>query len=84
MQAIKESLSKTVFLEDIRVDTFETLSCLQVRNKLDALFDRDSLLEEAMTDFKRSLFRHLETCTDCCRAFDVRVRFCSSGGSRIY
>lgn len=33
---------------------------------------------------ERSLFKHLETCSECCRSFDVRVRFRPAGRNRIY
>jgi hypothetical protein len=59
-------------------------NCLQIRKKLDAIFDGKSSLEQTFTDIKRFLFAHLEICKSCCRAFDPRVRFRPSGRAGIF
>ena len=58
-------------------------SCFQIREKLAALLDGDSRLEETHVAIKRVLFTHLETCDACSRSFDVRARFRSSRGRGI-
>jgi len=66
-------------VQEIKVEAVDQTSCLQIRENLDALFYGDSRLEAEHTDGKRRLFRHLESCDQCCRVFDVRIRFRSSG-----
>jgi hypothetical protein len=61
----------------------DSTNCLQIRKKLDAIFDGKLSLEQSFTDIKRFLFGHLEICKSCCRAFDVRARFRSSGRGGI-
>ena len=83
MQAVEQKQPQTIFIEEIRVETIEAMNCFEVRGKLEALFDRESLLEETPAGIKRQLFSHLETCRDCCRAFDVRVLFRPAGRAPI-
>ncbi|HRH40844.1 MAG TPA: hypothetical protein PKY82_04305 [Pyrinomonadaceae bacterium] len=81
--AVQEFGRKISIKQKIIVEPIEEVSCFQIREKLDLLFDGDSRLEETNEIIKRVLFRHLETCQKCCRSFDVRVRFRSGGGRRI-
>ena len=84
MNTVEQKQTQTIFIEEIRVQTIEAMNCFQVRKNLDALFDREGSLEETPAGIKRKLFAHLETCRDCCRTFDVRVRFRPAGRARIY
>ena len=84
MNAVEQKQTQTIFIEEIRVRTIDAMNCFQVREKLDALFDRESLLEETPAGIKRKLFFHLETRRDCCRAFDVRVLLCPKGRTPSY
>lgn len=84
MQAGEPNKSRTIFFEEMQIEVIESLSCFQIREKLDALFDGNLPLEETPAANKRSLFRHLENCSDCCRAFDVRVRLRPASRTPIY
>lgn len=77
MHTLKQKQSRTGFFEELRVE--KVMSCFEVREKLDELFDGNSMLEESTARFRRSLFAHLENCRGCCRAFDVRVGLRSAG-----
>ena len=84
MQAAVQELRPEILLKrKIIVETIDEINCFQIREKLDSLFEGNSRLEEMHEAIKKSLLRHLETCQNCCRSFDVRVRFRSSGGRRI-
>jgi hypothetical protein len=82
--AVQEFELKILTEREIIVEPIDKISCFQIREKLDSLFDGDSRLEEMPEAIKRILFRHLETCQNCCRSFDVRVRFRSSGGRGVF
>lgn len=84
MHAYKKELSRELISGNINFEIINEMNCFQVREKLDALFDRESLLAETHKAIKRILFNHLENCPECCRSFDVRVRFRSSGRAGIY
>jgi len=84
MQSVEQKHGQTIFFEKIGIETVEAMSCSQIREKLDGLFDEGVSLEDTSQDIKCHLFAHLETCRACCRAFDVRVRFRSNGRARIY
>ena len=75
MQVIEQKQRRTVESQEISFETIDSISCFQIREKLDALFGGNYLLEETPANIKRNLFRHLETCDKCCRSFDVRLRF---------
>lgn len=80
--AAQKSTRGIPIIQEINIEITERASCLQIREKLDALFG-DSRLEETHEIVKRVLLRHLETCDACCRSFDVRVRFRSGGRNGI-
>ncbi len=84
MQAVIEKQTREAIVHGINFEMPRVINCFQIREKLDALFDGGSRLEDAQVAVKRILFEHLETCKECCRSFDVRVRFRSSGRDRIY
>ena len=84
MQAITQNVSRKIIIGKINFKTTEAMSCFQIREKLDALFGGDSRLEETHAAVKRILFEHLENCVACCRSFDVRLRFRSTGRDTIY
>lgn len=63
---------------------FETASCFQIKKTLDDLFSGRKQLEKTDARIKRFVFAHLETCTDCCRSFDARVRFHVPKSNIIY
>ncbi len=84
MPAIEKSQKQEIIIEKISSETTEAMNCFQAREKLDALFNGDSRLEETHAAVKRLLFEHLEICGACCRAFDARVRFRLSQRARIY
>jgi hypothetical protein len=81
---IQKSGGEVILTREISVETTEQTTCIQIREKLDALFEGDSRLEDAHEQIKRVLFGHLESCQSCCRSFDVRVRFRSGGRKGIY
>lgn len=83
MQTAVQNSRHISVIQEINVDAVEQTNCFQIREKLDALFDGDSRLEEAHRELKRVLFGHLETCEQCCRAFDVRVCFRRGSGRGI-
>ena len=84
MQAAVQEFGREILIKrEITLEPVDEPSCFHIREKLDSLFDADSRLEEMHESHKRILFRHLETCQNCCRSFDVRVRFRSGGGRRI-
>lgn len=84
MQAVMEKQSREKAVHDFNFEIPEALNCFQIKEKLDALFEGDSPLEETHQGVKRILFGHLETCQKCCRSFDVLVRFRPSGRDRIF
>lgn len=84
MQATGQKQNQRIFFKEINIEILEAMNCIQIRESLDALFDENFSLEETPPAIKRSLFRHLETCRDCCRSFDVRLRFRSVGRGPIY
>ena len=83
MQAATQTSRQTI-IQEFDVETGEAASCLQIREKLDALLGGNSRLEETPVAVKQSLFKHLESCRTCCRAFDVRVRFRPGKGRGIF
>ena len=84
MNAVEQKQTQRIFIEEIRVQTIDAMNCYEVRENLDGLFDQESSLEETPAGIKRKLFSHLETCRDCCRTFDVRVRFRPASRAPIY
>lgn len=84
MQAVEQKRSREVNFEEINFEMIEATNCFQIRKNLDAVFSGDVPLEETSAGIKRILFAHLEACRDCCRSFDVRVRFRPAGRDRIY
>lgn len=85
MQAAVQELRRKISIkQEIIVERIDEVSCFQIREKLDSLFDGNSRLEEMHEAIKIILFRHLENCHNCCRSFDVRVRLRSGGGRRIF
>lgn len=84
MQAVIETQTRETIAYGINFGMPYAMNCFQMREKLDALFGGDYLLEDTPAAVKRLLFKHLETCKECCRSFDVRVRFRTSRRDRIY
>lgn len=62
----------------------ELADCQTVRDTLDELFNRTLSLETANVEKRHALFAHLETCDQCCRAFDARIRFGAVRRNSIY
>ena len=83
MQAATQTSRQTI-IQEFDVETGETASCFQTREKLDALFGGNSRLEDTHAAIKQLLFRHLESCRACCRTFDGRVRFRPDKGRGIF
>lgn len=84
MQAVEQKRNQEINFEEINFEMIETTNCFQIRKNLDAVFSGESPLEEASAGIKRILFTHLEVCRDCCRSFDVRVRFRVAKRDMIY
>ena len=85
MQAtVQKFAGENLVVGEINIEATEKSGCVQVREKLDALFDGDARLEETHAAIKKVLFAHLETCEACCRSFDVRARFRSGRGRGIF
>lgn len=84
MQAAETKEIPQIIVGKIAVEITQAMNCNQAKEKLDALLDGDERLEETHTAIKSILFRHLENCIDCCRAFDVRARFRKPGRDRIF
>ena len=83
MQAIRQT--ETVQTkQELGFERADYTNCAQVREKLDFLFNGKAQLEATQNELKRKLFRHLETCSQCCRSFDVRVRCNSFPRGGIY
>lgn len=78
-----QTIKRTSVRPDINLELLDELKCHQVIEKLDAMFGEHLLLEEADKSVKRRLFKHLENCSDCCRSFDIRIRFRSGRSIRI-
>lgn len=76
------SLSQTEY--ELEIKWAEPFDCRDIRLMLDAIFGGKSTLEAAPIETKHRLFKHLESCAQCCRSFDARVRFRSPQRSRIY
>jgi hypothetical protein len=70
--------------QELKNGLSEDLSCFQIREHLDALFSGALMLETVHQITKRCLFKHLESCGHCCRAFDVRVRYRAVPGKGIF
>jgi hypothetical protein len=49
--------------------------CEQARDKLDALFSGQMRLFDEDGSSKEVFLTHLQSCSGCCRSFDVRVGF---------
>lgn len=62
----------------------DTINCFEIKAKLDELSSGKISLEKMDRMIKTFLLRHLETCTGCCRAFDVRMQFRPSRSATIY
>ena len=84
MQTIEQKQSRTVTFQRISLETIDSKDCFQTRENLDALFSGKFSLEETPTNAKQILFRHLETCRNCCRSFDARLRFLPARRDRIF
>ena len=75
MPTVEQKQSRTATFQRTGFETIDSVNCFQIRERLDALFDGKPPLEETPANVKLILFRHLETCNNCCRSFDVRLRF---------
>jgi hypothetical protein len=84
MQTVEKKQSQKTVFKEINFEMIDAINCLQIREKLDAVFGGISPLEETSAGVKRDLFAHLETCRDCCRSFDVRVRFRTASRDTIF
>lgn len=84
MQAVETKEVQQIIVRKIEVEITQSMNCEQAKEKLVALLSGDELLEETHVAVKSVLFRHLENCSDCCRAFDVRARFRTLGRDRIF
>ncbi len=83
MQVVQtKSYAQTEY--ELNIKWAEPIDCRDIRSLLDAIFSGRSALEAAPIEIKHRLFAHLESCGQCCRSFDVRVRFRSPQRSRIY
>ena len=84
MRAIEQKQRQEVITDENNFATIDLANCLQIRERLDALFGGAAPLEETPAGIRRILFGHLEICETCCRSFDVRVHFRPPGRDRIY
>lgn len=84
MQSEKKAQNRLAAAPEINFEAAEKLNCVQIKNKLDELFGGRFSLEKMDIRTKTFLFRHLEVCGNCCRAFDVRVHFRPVGRATIY
>ncbi len=84
MDTVIEKHGRKILIEGIRIVKVEAINCFPIREKLDDVFSGAFPLEETQEASKRILFDHLRTCKECCRSFDVRVRYSSSGRDRIF
>lgn len=82
MQPDIQKESATALASTIKSKELEELDCLQIREIMDALVYGRMSLEHADSGVKRILLRHLETCSACCRSFDVRIGSSFYGGGR--
>ena len=78
MQAIRQTEP------ELKFEWTEHIDCSQVREKLDILFSGKPQIEAMQSDLKKKLFRHIETCGQCSRSFDARMRCNSFPHSGIY
>ena len=84
MQSEKKIQTRQPSVPEINFEGAENLNCNQIKGKLDELFGGKFSLEKMDVRTKMFLFRHLEICGSCCRAFDVRVHFRPTGRATIY
>lgn len=84
MQAVEQKEYRATIVRELNFETSDTVNCFQIKEKLDTLFSGDSRLEEMHAAIRRVLFRHLETCENCCRVFDARVGFRPARRDTIY
>lgn len=84
MPAVENKQSRKTAFKEINFAATGAMTCLQIRERLDAVFGGDYPLEETSAGVKRDLFAHLIACRDCCRSFDVRVRFGAARRGTIY
>ena len=84
MQAVREKQNWEKSVNGSNVGMTEAINCIQIKEKLDALFNGGSSLEEMHPAIKRILFGHLETYQRCCRSFDVCVSVRPPGRDRIF
>jgi hypothetical protein len=85
MQTAVQKLTQEIsIVREVGAESSDARLCFQIREKLDALFDGDARLEETHEAIKKMLFGHLESCQNCCRSFDVRVRFRRGKSSGIF
>ena len=82
--AAHESARQFSMLGETGAEANGTRICFQIRQKLDALFDGSARLEETHEAIITMLFRHLETCQQCCRSFDVRAHMRQDTARRIF
>lgn len=80
MQTAVQGSKQAQVIREFNIEPNEKTNCFQIRDKIDALFDGDSRLEETHAAIKRILFGHLGVCQACCRMFDVRTRYSSRRG----
>ena len=84
MQSEKKVQNRQATVPEINFEANEMQNCRQIKDNLDELFGGKFSLEKMDVRTKIFLFRHLEICGNCCRAFDVRVHFRSAGRATIY
>ena len=84
MQAEKQRQSRRPSFREFNFETLEAVNCSQIKESLDELFSGGFLLEDLDFGAKQVLFGHLQTCSDCCRSFDVRIRLRPIGHNAIY
>lgn len=73
MQPGSQKESGTSLAHTVKSSEVAETDCLRIREILDELVYGRMQLEETDPVVKRIFLRHLETCSACCRSFDVRV-----------
>lgn len=84
MQVEKHKHNRQINAAEANFEAADAISCTEVKAKLDELSSGRFALEKMDKLTKTFLFRHLENCTGCCRAFDVRMRFRPTRHATIY
>lgn len=83
MQAVQQIGNSKTGLE-LKKERIEEVNCSQIKALIETLVQGKFLLETASRETKRNLFRHLESCQQCCRSFDARLRYSSFTGRSLY